>query len=260
MSKKYYVVWQGEKPGIYDSWPQTQAQVKGRKDAQFMGFTSFEEASKAYAEPYSKALKARNKGQSTPAKGSAKNKTTSAKAKAAAVKNSADINIYSDGACSPNPGKAGTGIAIYYADKLNSLWLGLYEANGTNNSAELYGLLEAFKMAQHFVKQDLSVQILSDSKYGIDCITKWAAGWKKRGWNRASGEPIKNLPLIQDCYNLYLELKNNITITHVRGHMDIEGNELADRMAVMARMNKQASFSKYPGQLDIKTILAMPSG
>lgn len=259
MSKKYYVVWQGEKPGIYDSWPQCQAQVKGRKDAQFMGFASFEEASKAYSEPYAKALKARNKGQSTPAAGKGK-ASPSKKTKAATVKNSADVNIYSDGACSPNPGKAGTGVAIYYGETVNSLWFGLFESNGTNNSAELYGLLEAFKMAQHFVKQNLSVQVLSDSKYGIDCITKWADGWKKRGWNRSSGEPIKNLDLIKDCHRLYSQLKNNIIITHVRGHVDIEGNELADRMAVMARMKKQVSFTKYQGELDIKAILAMPSG
>ena len=265
MSKKYYVVWQGLKPGIYDSWPQAQAQVKGRKDAQFMGFESFEQASQAYAQPYAKALAARNKASgkaNTSGKKSSTNSkaTIKAKTKAAAIKNSADVNIYSDGACSPNPGKAGTGIAIYYGDKLNSLWYGLFEPNGTNNSAELYGLLEAFKMAQHFVKQNLSVQVLSDSKYSIDCITKWASGWRKKGWTRPNNEPIKNLPLIQQCHQLYLDLQQHITITHVRGHVDIEGNELADRMAVQARTQRQTQFIKYPHELDIKAILAMPSG
>lgn len=260
MSKKYYVVWKGAKPGIYDSWPQCQAQVSGRSDAQYMGFPSFEEAQKAYAAPYSQALNKRVKAKGG-APATAAKPATKGKKKAAEAKNSADVNIYCDGACSPNPGKSGTGMAVYHQDKLAGLWYGLYDANGTNNTAELNGILMAFKAAIHYLKQNRSVQILSDSKYSIDCITKWAKGWKAKGWKRAGGDEIKNLELIQACFQYYEMLqKEGITITHVRGHADIEGNELSDRMAVYARNQKEKEFVAYKDTLDIDTILAMESG
>lgn len=263
MSKKHYVVWRGAVPGIYDSWPQCQAQVNGRKDAQYMGFPSFEEAQAAYAKPYSDALSKRVKqkggsGGGTQAKSAANPKAK--KATKAATNNSADINIYCDGACSPNPGKSGTGIALYEKEQLSQLWYGLYEANGTNNTAELNGLLEAFKLSIDYIKQNKTVQILSDSKYSIDCITKWAKGWKAKGWKRAGGEEVKNLELIQTCYHYYDQIKNHITISHVRGHADIEGNELSDRMAVLARTNHETGFVQNTEVTDIPTILAMPSG
>lgn len=269
MSKKYYVVWQGAKPGIYDSWPKCQAQVAGRSDAQYMGFPSLEAAQKAYEAPYAKALKQRvqQKGGApaatrSTAKSSGKSAQKSAdkSKKAAAVSNYADINIYCDGACSPNPGKSGTGMAVYHKDKLAGLWYGLYDPQGTNNTAELNGILMAFKASMHYIKQNCSVQILSDSKYSIDCITKWAKGWKAKGWKKAGGDEIKNLELIQTLYQYYEMLQKDITITHVRGHADVEGNELSDRMAVYARITKEKEFVAYKETLDIETILAMESG
>lgn len=263
MSKKYYVIWKGAKTGIFDSWPEAKAQIDGRSDAQYMGFPSLQEAEQAFQATYTKALMKRSlakgkKGSPTGASPSkTKTKTASGTKSARPV---ADINIYCDGACSPNPGKAGTGVAIYEKERLSSLWFGLYEANGTNNSAELNGMLKAFHIAEHYIKQQKNVQILSDSRYSIDCITKWAKGWKNKGWTRGNKEEIKNLALIQTCYELYEKLKSQLIITHVRGHADIEGNELADRMAVLARNNKTVSFERYTDKLDIKTILAMPSG
>lgn len=101
---------------------------------------------------------------------------------------------------------------------------------------------------------------MSDSRYSIDCITKWAKGWKSKGWTRGKGEEVKNLALVQQCYDLYEKLKPHLTITHVKGHANIEGNELADRMAVYARTNKQPTLVQYDNSLDIAQILAMPSG
>ncbi len=252
MGKKYYVVWQGVKPGIYDSWPQCQAQVKGHPDAKFKSYESFEQAQKAFAQPFAKALKSPTKGAG---KSAAKGKSVTAP-----DHSKFDVNIYCDGACSPNPGKSGTGVAVYHKEKLAGLWYGLYDANGTNNTAELNGLLMAFKAAMHYIKQGRKVQILSDSKYSIDCITKWAKGWQAKGWKRASGEEIKNLALIQTCYKFYEAIKADIAVTHVKGHADVEGNELADRMAVYARNQKEPQFVAYQETLDIDKILAMESG
>ena len=94
----------------------------------------------------------------------------------------------------------------------------------------------------------------------IDCITKWAKGWQAKGWTRGKGEEIKNVELIKICFSLYQSLKNKITIAHVKAHANIEGNELADRMAVYARIQQQSGFTLFDQALDIKTILAMESG
>lgn len=265
MSKKHYVVWKGIKTGIFDNWPEAKSQIDGRADAQYMGFPSKEEAEQAFASTYTRALMKRSLakgGQSnsgvapkTAAKAKSTNKSILPK-----TTQIADLNIYCDGACSPNPGKSGTGMAVYEKHTLTQLWYGLYEANGTNNSAELNGLLEAFRFAAPYIQQGKTVQILSDSRYSIDCITKWAKSWKNKGWTRGKNEEIKNLAIIQQCFALYEQLKNNLIISHVKGHANIEGNELSDRMAVLARSKHESQFVRYTETIDINAILAMPSG
>ena len=267
MSKKFYVVWKGAKTGIFTTWPEVQKHTAGRSDAQYMGFESKTAAEEAFASTYTKALMKRSlkKGSSgtTPhSKGRSTAKSSSASATKISPNGPSDVQIYCDGACSPNPGKSGTGIAVYESGKVTSLYYGLYQANGTNNTAELNGLLSSFQLAEHFIKKDSeqSICILSDSKYSIDCITKWAKGWQAKGWTRGKGEEIKNLSLVQQCYALYKTIQSKITIRHVKGHANIEGNELADRMAVLARKQQQASMIRYSEAIDIKAILAMESG
>ena len=270
MSKKFYVVWKGAKTGVFSTWSEVQSHTQGRADAQFMGFPSKEEAASAFASTYTKALMKRslaNKGgsaskASTKSINTKKTNTTSSNKSVSATTSTvnAEIQIYCDGACSPNPGKSGTGLAVYQQGKISALYYGLYQANGTNNTAELNGLLYAFKLAKKYLSKVEKVQVLSDSKYSIDCITKWAKGWQAKGWTRGKGEEIKNLALIKECFSLYQEIKTQLVISHVKGHANIEGNELSDRMAVLARVQQQEALIKYQGELDIKTILAMESG
>ncbi|NRA62369.1 MAG: viroplasmin family protein [Psychrobium sp.] len=271
MSKKHYVIWKGANTGVFDNWSQVKSLIDGRSDAQYMGFESKELAEAAFRESYTRALMQRSlqksggsaaQSSTSKASGSTAKKTAAKKTSASNSRNviHQDINIYCDGACSPNPGKAGTGLAIYEKDKVVKLAYGLYDANGTNNSAELLGILEALKIANTYVGKNLSIQILSDSKYSIDCITKWATGWKNKGWTRGKNEEIKNLAIIQQSYELYQKIKSDITINHVKGHANIEGNELADRMAVLARSNKEMSIANYQGGIDVAAILAMTSG
>ena len=115
-------------------------------------------------------------------------------------------------------------------------------------------------LVQKYLETVEQVQVLSDSKYSIDCITKWAKGWQTKGWTRGKGEEIKNVNLIKECFSLYQEIKQKLVISHVKGHANIEGNELSDRMAVLARKQQQESLIKYPGDINIKAILAMDSG
>lgn len=153
------------------------------------------------------------------------------------------VKIYCDGACSGNPGNAGSGLAIYSSKKKPVLLYGAYEEIGTNNIAELNALHQALIIASQTHSENI-ISIYSDSKYAIDCITTWAYGWKANGWTKKGGE-IKNLELIIEAHNLYEKLKSKIEIIHVKGHSGIEGNELADRMAVYTIKEKNKDFSFY---------------
>lgn len=153
------------------------------------------------------------------------------------------VKIYCDGACSGNPGNAGSGLAIYSSKKKPVLLYGAYEEIGTNNIAELNALHQALIIASQTHSENI-ISIYSDSKYAIDCITTWAYGWKANGWTKKGGE-IKNLELIIEAHNLYEKLKNKIEIIHVKGHSGVEGNELADRMAVYTIKEKNKDFSFY---------------
>ncbi|WOH39422.1 ribonuclease H family protein [Thalassotalea fonticola] len=261
MAKKYYVVWKGTKTGVFDAWSTVQSLTSGQADAQFMGFPSKAEAEAAFQSTYSKALMKRSLTKSPNQSSTTTSKTKPASSSKTAIPAKiSDINIYCDGACSPNPGKSGTGMAVYVKNELKELWYGLHQAMGTNNTAELNGMLEAFRYASPFIAKGQTVQVLSDSKYSIDCITKWAKGWQAKGWTRGKGEEIKNLEIIKECFTLYKQLNANLIISHVKGHANIEGNELSDRMAVLARKQKEPGFISYTKTLDIKTILAMESG
>jgi ribonuclease HI len=154
-----------------------------------------------------------------------------------------NIRIYCDGACSGNPGMAGSGLAIYSNKKNPVLLYGAYEEEGTNNIAELNALYQALLIARQTNSENI-ITIYSDSKYSIDCITNWAYGWKAKGWTKKGGE-IKNLELIKEAHQLYERLKNKIEIHHVKGHSGVEGNELADRMAVHTIKAKNKDFAFY---------------
>jgi len=161
------------------------------------------------------------------------------------------LKIYCDGACKGNPGKAGSGLAIYESNKKPILLYGDYEEHGTNNTAELNALYKALELAS---KSPESI-IYSDSKYSIDCISKWAIGWKKNGWKKKGGE-IKNLETIQKSHELYLSIQDKIELQYVKGHAGIEGNELADRMAGEAINAQNRDYQVYDYS-NIDTVLAL---
>jgi len=114
-------------------------------------------------------------------------------------------------------------------------------------------------MAEAELKAGNSVEVCSDSAYSINCIRLWAPGWEKRGWKKPGGE-IKNLKIIQDCYAIYRRIKDKLTLTHVAGHVGTEGNELADRMAMLAAQRKEKELRLYRETMDIPTLLKMRAG
>jgi ribonuclease HI len=170
-----------------------------------------------------------------------------------------DIQIFCDGACEPNPGHAGSGIAVYRNGSVSQLWYGLHNPNGTNNTAELNALYHALLIAEQAMQAGQTAEVLSDSMYSINCIATWATGWERRGWRKAGGE-IKNLEIIKTTYALYNRIKQAIRLTHVSAHVGTQGNELADRMAMLGVQSREASLCLYAQEIDIPLILRMRAG
>jgi ribonuclease HI len=263
LAKKYYVVWEGRETGIFTDWNTCKNQVDKFTGAKYKSFKTLGEAEAAFhgtdVTPIKKSLTKdkSSKESSTRQKTSAQVVKTYTAAEIAAMR--IDTKIFTDGGCEPNPGEAGSGVAVYRNDVIDELWYGLYNANGTNNTAELNALHQALIMAQDEIKKDKSVAIFCDSKYSIQCITQWAVNWEKKGWIKKGGE-IKNLELIKEMFALHQLLKDKVQVLHVNGHVGVEGNELADRMSMIAIESRDTHFTRYREELDIDAILAMRSG
>ena len=170
-----------------------------------------------------------------------------------------DVTIYCDGGCTPNPGQAGSGVAVYKKSILAELWYGLYEEMGTNNTAELGALYQSLLIAQKEAKNGNNVEIKCDSMYSINCIKTWAISWEKKGWTKKGGE-IKNLEIIKKAYFLYNEIKKDVKLSHIKAHAGFEGNELADRMTMFTIQEKCEEFIQYSKEINIAEILKMRVG
>ena len=243
MAQKYYVVWAGRQTGIFTDWPTAQRAVDKFAGARFKSFSAREEAERAFNDSA-----ARNQREKI-----------GAQRRAALAAHPCDVSIYCDGACEPNPGHAGSGIVVYRNGKLAQLWFGLYNPMGTNNSAELNALYHALCMAEAEIGGGHTVEVCSDSAYSIHCIQRWAPGWEKRGWKKPGGE-IKNLEIIQDCYAIYRRINKVLHLTHVAAHVGTEGNELADRMAMLAAKRREKELRLYQEEMDVPTLLKLRAG
>jgi ribonuclease HI len=134
-----------------------------------------------------------------------------------------NIVIYTDGACSGNPGPGGWGALLIYADHQKEIMEGAFET--TNNRMELTAAIEALKA----LSEPCTVTLHTDSTYVKDGITKWIGNWKNNGWRTAAKKPVKNADLWKD---LDLAVKQHtIEWKWVRGHNGDAGNERADELA-----------------------------
>lgn len=135
------------------------------------------------------------------------------------------VDIFTDGACSGNPGPGGWGAILRYKGTDKEISGG--EAQTTNNRMELTAVIEALKL----LKESCEVTLWTDSKYVADGLGKgWAAGWKKNGWKKADKKPALNPDLWDEL--LSLNDKHTITIQWIKGHASHPENEQCDRMAV----------------------------
>ncbi len=135
------------------------------------------------------------------------------------------VELFTDGACSGNPGPGGWGAILRYNGHEKELSGG--EAQTTNNRMELSAVIEGLKA----LKEPCEVTLTSDSKYVCDAITKgWAKSWKLRGWIKGNKEPAKNPELWDELLSL-LE-RHRVTVVWVRGHNGHPENERCDQLAV----------------------------
>ncbi len=135
------------------------------------------------------------------------------------------VDIFTDGACSGNPGPGGWGAILRYKGTDKEISGG--EAQTTNNRMELTAVIEALKL----LKEPCEVTLWTDSKYVADGLGKgWAAGWKKNGWKKADKKPALNPDLWDEL--LSLNDKHTIKIQWIKGHASHPENEKCDRMAV----------------------------
>jgi ribonuclease HI len=158
------------------------------------------------------------------------------------------LEVFTDGSCSANgkPGSVG-GIGIHFPNKeLNDISKIYRNDYCTNQRTELCAILTAIK----YIKDRLSLEkyqliIKTDSKYSIDCVTKWVNSWIKNGWLTKNGSPVSNKEYIEKIHELYL--KYNIKFIHVEAHtsrddLDSIGNKKADKLATDA--TKKALLEK----------------
>ena len=136
------------------------------------------------------------------------------------------INIYTDGACSGNPGPGGWGAILCWNDHEKELSGG--EDETTNNRMEMMAVIKGLEA----LKKDSEVTIYTDSKYVKQGAEEWLVGWKARGWKSASKKPVKN----QDLWEQIDSLLNthSVTFIWVKGHAGHEMNERVDKLAVAA--------------------------
>jgi ribonuclease HI len=133
------------------------------------------------------------------------------------------IDIYTDGACSGNPGPGGWGAILRYNGTEKELFGG--EAATTNNRMEMMAVIEALRA----LKRPLAVRVHTDSQYVQKGISEWIHGWKKRGWKTADRKPVKN----EDLWRTLdaLAAQHRIEWHWVRGHAGHAENERADELA-----------------------------
>lgn len=137
------------------------------------------------------------------------------------------VVIYTDGACSGNPGPGGWGTILIYKNVKKEI--SGYMENTTNNIMEITAVIEGLKL----LKYECEVEIYSDSAYVVNAFNNhWIEGWRKKNWINSSKEPVKNKELWQELYDLTKQ--HDVKFIKVKGHSDNEYNNRCDELARLA--------------------------
>ncbi|MDR2641676.1 MAG: ribonuclease HI [Planctomycetaceae bacterium] len=142
-----------------------------------------------------------------------------------------EVILYTDGACSGNPGPGGWGFILRHPKSGKEIERSGGDANTTNNQMELTAVIEGLKA----LTRPTTVEIVSDSKYVLQGLSDWLPAWKRNAWRRkekGKWMPIKNVELWQELD--LLVNKHKVTLTHVKGHSGNIENERCDKLATNA--------------------------
>lgn len=151
------------------------------------------------------------------------------------------VNIYTDGACSGNPGKGGFGVILEYNGKRKEISKGFRKT--TNNRMELMAVICGLSA----LKEPCEVTVYSDSKYVVDAIVKeWVYTWEEKGWIKSDKKPVQNIDLWEEL--LFLIEGHDVHFSWVEGHAGHPENERCDRLAVEASQNSATEIDEeYEG-------------
>ena len=141
------------------------------------------------------------------------------------MNNKITLTIYTDGACSGNPGPGGWGVLLQYGSKEKTLKGG--DPNTTNNRMEMMAAIKAIEAVNETYTGEII--LWTDSTYVMKGITEWIHGWKKKNWIKSDKKPVVNTDLWKVLDNL--NSQKNIQWNWVKGHAGVEGNERADELA-----------------------------
>lgn len=134
------------------------------------------------------------------------------------------VDLYTDGACSGNPGAGGYGAILLYKGAQKEISGG--EPSTTNNRMEIYAVIAGLSQ----LKEPCEVTVYSDSAYTVNAFNeKWLAGWIRSGWKKADGKPVQNSDLWKTLYDLVSYHK--VTFVKVKGHADNALNNRCDALA-----------------------------
>lgn len=231
----FYAVRIGRRAGIYSTWAECERQVKGYAGAEYRKFNIKQQAQqfidnnsdnrRAIRSRSSRRSRSRSRSRS-PHRPKAKKACDHPDVGKVVLFDENDIIVYTDGSCHNN-GKPGAraGYGVYSPTHPNISCYGPLERweVHTNQRAELLAIYYAIERAPDIA----TLQILSDNRYAIDCITVWSVKWEQNGWR----DDKANLDLIRPIIDLINKRRHPVEFTHVKAHSGEVGNEEADRLA-----------------------------
>ena len=246
--KKVYAVARGRATGIFTTWAECERHVKGFEGARYKSFTDVGEALAWLSGGWKKGTTQRSSslppwgrcpegadkqtlGASAPSGRLCRSRQRVTAYRDAQPSPPVDYTIYTDGSCLKNPGGPG-GWAIVAKNEATGA---VTEQNGgdpmtPNNRMELTAAIMALRLAP----EGTHVALYTDSQYLKNGITKWVAGWKRRGWRKSDGQPVLNQPLWMELDKLYSA--HTVTFHWVKGHAGNPLNERCDQLAKAAAM------------------------
>ncbi|KAI0039602.1 ribonuclease H-like protein [Auriscalpium vulgare] len=237
-----YAVKKGRKTGVFDTWPECEAQTKGYPGSKYHKFPTRDKAEEYLRSPnevFASTTRALVEHARLIAQPSPTNQLAVASTSARAplpvptqIDSDSDI-VYSDGSCRGNGQKGSyAGVGVWWGSDDPRNLAERCPGDQTNNRAELIAIIRILETTPHSSRP---LVIKSDSRYSIDCVQKWLPGWKRKGWRTAGGTPVKNVQLIKYLAALLDERHqksgSKVVLQHVYGHQGEQGNEGADALA-----------------------------